>query len=254
MSVDVQLDEVVATVTLNRPETRNALSDGFLEEVVDQLQILDRSGEVGCIVIAGQERFFSAGADLGELSAREPIDVFLGRRAELWRSVREVRVPLVAAVSGHCLGGGCELALSCDMIVASRTARFGQPETGLGLIPGGGGSQLLVRLVGRAVAADMVLTGRRLSAEEAQQLGLVARLCDEGDWLDQACAVATEIASRPRVGQMLAKQVLSAALELPLGGGIAFERAAYQVALASSDAREGLAAFVDGRDPIWCGR
>ncbi|MCZ4492379.1 MAG: Enoyl-CoA hydratase/isomerase [Conexibacter sp.] len=254
MSVDVELDEGVATVTLNRPETRNALSDGFLEELVDQLQALDRSREVGCIVIAGQQRFFSAGADLGELAAREPIEIFLGRRAELWRAVREVRVPLVAAVSGHCLGGGCELALSCDMIVASRTARFGQPETGLGLIPGGGGSPLLVRLVGRAVAADMVLTGRRLSAEEAHERGVVARLSDEGDWLDQARAVATEIASRPRVGQLLAKQVLSAALELPLSGGIAFERASYQVALASSDAREGLAAFTGNRDPVWRGR
>jgi len=137
MTVDVEGHSPVATLTLNRPDTRNALSDRFLRELVDQLQLLDRGCEIGCIVIAGQERFFSAGADLDELLSRELIDTFLGRRAELRRAVRMVRAPLVAAVSGHCLGGGCELALSCDVIVASPTAHFGQPETGLGLIPGG---------------------------------------------------------------------------------------------------------------------
>ena len=195
--------------------------------------------------------FFSAGADLDELSARDPVDILLGRRAALWRAVREIRLPLVAAVSGHCLGGGFELALSCDLIVASRSARFGQPETGIGLIPGGGGSQHLVRLVGRCVAADVILAGRRLYAEEAHQRGVVARVSD--DWRADAVAVAQEIAGRPRVAQMLAKQALWAALELPLVGGIAFERAAYQVALASADAREGLAAFTEDRQPVWSG-
>lgn len=253
MSVEVLRDGAVATVTLNRPEARNALSDAFLGEVVDCLQQLDASGEVGCIVISGQDRFFSAGADVAELSERDPIDVFLGRRAELWRAVREVRVPLVAAVSGHCLGGGFELALSCDLVIASRSASFGQPETGLGLIPGGGGSQHLVHAVGRAVAADMIFTGRRLDAEEAHLRGIVARVCDAG-WREEAAAAARAIAERPRVGQMLAKQALWAALELPLGGGIRFERAAFQVALSSADAREGMAAFIDGRQPVWRGR
>jgi enoyl-CoA hydratase len=252
MGVEVRHHGATATLLLNRPATRNALSDELLEQIVDSLQALDRGRQVGCVVIAGQDRFFSAGADLGELTARSPIDVFLGRRAELWRAIRDVRVPLVAAVSGHCLGGGCELALSCDVIVASRTASFGQPETALGLIPGGGGSQLLVRLVGRSVAADMVLTGRRLDAEEAHLRGIVARLCDD-DWLEQAEEVARSIAARPRVGQLLAKHALAAAMELSLGGGIALERAAYNVALASGDAREGLAAFAERRDPIFRG-
>ena len=236
-------DGAVATLTLNRPERRNALSDGLLEELVERLRALDRGGDVGCVVIAGHDRFFSAGADVAELLARSPTEVFLGRRAELWRAVREVRVPLLAAVSGHCLGGGFELALSCDLIVASSISSFGLPETGLGLIPGGGGSQLLPRLVGRAVAADMVLTGRRLDADEAHRRGIVARIADSDAWRAEAAAVAAEIAARPRVGQLLAKQALAAALETPLGSGIAYERAAHQVALASDEARAKLAAF-----------
>jgi enoyl-CoA hydratase len=253
MNLEVAYDGAVATVALNSPATRNALSDALLSGLVDELERLDRSGDFSCVVIAGQDDFFSAGADLGELSQREPIDVFLGRRAELWRAVRNIRVPLVAAVSGHCLGGGFELALSCDVIVAARSARFGLPETGIGLIPGGGGSQHLVHIVGRAVAADMVLAGRRLDADEALRRGLVARVCDE-DWRDQAADVARQIASRPRVGQMLAKQALWTALELPFEAGTRFERTAFQVALSSDDAREGIAAFLEGRQPVWRGR
>lgn len=243
----------VATLTLDRPGSRNALSDDFLGELVATLRGLEYRGDVSCVVIAGGDRWFSAGADLAELSSRSPIDVFLGQREEHWRTLRAIRLPLVAAVSGACLGGGFELAMSCDLIVASQSARFGQPETGLGLVPGGGGSQLLVRLVGRAVAADLILTGRRLGAEEACRLGIVSRLADKGRWLDEAQAVAAEIAARPRVAQLVAKQVLRAALDLPLSGGIAFERACYQVALASSDAREGVAAFLERREPVWTG-
>jgi enoyl-CoA hydratase/carnithine racemase len=246
MSLETQIEGAVATVTLNHAESCNALSDAFLGEIVAELQRLDAAAEIRCAVIAGQDRFFCAGADLGELSDRDPIDVFLGRRAELWRAVRQVRMPLVAAVSGYCLGGGCELALACDIVVGSRTARFGQPETRLGLIPGGGGSQLLVRLVGPVIAADMVLSGRELTAKEAHRFGLIARLCDtSADCLAEAGALAAQIAERPRVGQLLAKQALTAAMELPLSGGIAFERAAYQVALSTNDAREGIAAFAE---------
>ena len=252
MRVTVDREGSLATLRLDRPESRNALSDGLLAEIVEALHELE-SAEVHCVVIAGQERFFSAGADIAELSAASPVQVFLGCRARLWQQLRAIRTPIVAAVSGHCLGGGFELALACDLIVASPSARFGQPETGLGLIPGGGGSQRLVHLVGRAVAADLVLTGRRLSATEAHRLGIVARVADEGRWLDDAERLGREIAARPRIAQQLAKQVLDAALELPLGGGIAFERSAYQVALGSADAREGLTAFAEGREPVWTG-
>jgi enoyl-CoA hydratase len=146
MTLEIDVEADTATVTLDRRESRNALSDAFLQEIVNALRELAVRRDVGCVVIKGQDGFFSAGADLCELAERDPLDVFLGHRAELWRALREIRVPLVAAVSGHCLGGGCELAMSCDVVIASRSARFGQPETRLGLIPGGGGSQLLVHL------------------------------------------------------------------------------------------------------------
>lgn len=246
-SLETSLDGRVARVTLARVEARNALSDEFLGEIVATLIELEGAGEANCVVIAGQQGYFSVGADIHELAARDATDVLLGPRAELWRALRQVRIPLVAAVSGNCLGGGCELALSCDLIVASSSATFGQPETALGLIPGGGGSQLLVRLVGRAVAADMVMTGRLLSAEEAHRMGIVARVAGEADWLELAESTAAEIAARPRLGQMLAKQALGAALETPLAGGVALERALYQVALGSEDARAGLEAFAARR-------
>lgn len=242
--VKTRIRDGVATVTLSRTAVRNALSDSFLGEIVATLRRLERDGEVGCTVIAGQREYFSAGADIAELAERDATEVLLGPRAELWRALREIRIPLVAAVSGICLGGGCELALSCDLIVASSSARFGQPETALGLIPGGGGTQLLARLVGRAVAADMVLTGRQLSAEEACRLGMVARVCREEELLGTAARTAAEIAARPRIGQMLAKQALNAALESSLSAGVALERALYQVALTGEDARAGLEAFV----------
>jgi enoyl-CoA hydratase/carnithine racemase len=246
-SLETTLSARVATLTLARTEVRNALSDAFLGEVVAALTEIERAGDADCAVIAGQREYFSVGADLRELAARDATDVLLGRRAELWRALREVRLPLVAAVSGTCLGGGFELALSCDLIVASPEAVFGQPETALGLIPGGGGSQMLVRLVGPAVAADMVMTGRLLDAEEAWRLGVVARLSGEGDWLEAAQRVAAEIAARPRLAQILAKQALGAALETPLAAGVAYERALYQLALGSDDARAGLAGFTAKR-------
>ena len=254
MTVELTIANDVATVRLDRPETRNALSDDFFTDIVQALRTAEDDPRTGCIVLEGHDSFFSAGADVRELHDREPVDVLLGRRAELWRELRAVRTPMVAAVSGHCLGGGFELALSCDLIVAATRSVFGQPETGLGLIPGGGGTQLLVRAVGRGVAADLILSGRRIRGPEAHRLGLVARLCADDEWRDRAYEVAREIASRPRVAQMLAKQVLNLAHDMPVSGGFAFERMAYQVALSSADAREGLAAFTSGRSPVWTRR
>jgi len=248
-SDQVLVDRVgdVATLTLNRPARRNALSDDLLASLVEHLLQLEASGEVKCVVVAGDDRWFCAGADLRDVAGRDPAEVFLGPRAGLWRSVRAIRVPLVAAVSGHCLGGGCELALSCDVIVASPSARFGQPETGLGLIPGGGASQLLGRLVGPAVATDMILTGRVLDAQEALAAGLVTRLSAPGRWLADAREVATTIAGRPRVATLLAKQAIRASAEMPLGAGIAYERLAYHVALGTEDARDRIGAFLEKR-------
>lgn len=248
--LSTSVDGGVATIRLERVEVRNALSDEMLGAIVRALAELEEAPDVGCAVIAGQEEFFSVGADLHELAAQSPVDVLRGPRARLWSAFRQTRTPTVAAVSGHCLGGGCELALSCDLIVSSPTASFGQPETGLGLIPGGGGSQLLVGLVGRAVAADMILSGRRLGAEEAMRLGLVARLAPADGWLAAAQDVAAEIAARPRLGTMLAKQAIAAAGEMPLTAGAHFERALYQLALAGDDARAGLAEFASRRTEV----
>ena len=245
--LSVVLADGVATVRLEREASRNALSDGFLAELVATLVELEAGREVGCAVIAGQQRFFSVGADIHELAARDAADVLRGDRAESWRRLRDLRLPLVAAVSGHCLGGGCELALCCDLIVAAEDASFGQPETALGLIPGGGGTQMLVELVGRSVATEMILAGRVLGAAEARDLGLVATVAGPDRWLAEAEELAGRIAARPALAQMLAKQAIRAAAEAPLHTGTALERALYQVALAEPDSRRRLSEFAAKR-------
>jgi enoyl-CoA hydratase/carnithine racemase len=241
--LSVVLADGVATVTLEREASRNALSDEFLAELVEVLVELEARRKVGCAVVAGQPGYFSVGADIRELAAREPGDILRGSRAESWRRLRDLRLPLVAAVSGRCLGGGCELALCCDLIVAAPDATFAQPETALGLIPGGGGTQMLVELVGRGVAAEMILAGRVLAAEEAREVGLVAKVAAADRWLAEAQELAGRIAARPALAQMLAKQAIRAAADAPLHAGTALERALYQVALAEPEARQRLEEF-----------
>jgi enoyl-CoA hydratase len=245
--LSVALADGVATVRLERGPSRNALSDRFLAELVTTLVELEAGRDVGCAVIAGQRGFFSVGADIHELAARDPADILRGNRAESWRRLRDLRLPLVAAVSGRCLGGGCELALCCDLIVASADASFAQPETALGLIPGGGGTQMLVELVGRGVAAEMVLAGRVLTAAEARDLGMVATVAGPDRWLEEAQALAGRIAARPALAQILAKQAIRAAADASLHTGAALERALYQVALADPEARRRLSEFAAGR-------
>jgi enoyl-CoA hydratase len=244
----------IAVVLLNRPEALNALSDALMEELVDALQELDRNDSVRAIVLGGSERAFAAGADIGELSQSSAIELFYQRRVERWDSIRSIWKPLVAAVSGFCLGGGCELAMSCDLIVASETAQFGQPETGLGIIPGAGGTQLLTRAVGKALAMDVILSGRRLSAREALQAGLVARVVAKEAWLSEAKRVAHDIAEKGPVGTRLAKESVKRAYETTLAAGIETERRALYLSLASEDAGEGLTAFTEKRKPEFKGR
>jgi len=239
----------VAVVLLNRPEALNALSDELMDELVTQLQELDRDEGVRCIVLGGNERAFAAGADIGELAQASAIDLYYQRRVERWDAIRSLWTPLVAAVSGFCLGGGCELAMSCDLIVASETAQFGQPETGLGIIPGAGGTQRLTRAVGKALAMDVILSGRRLSADEALAAGLVARVVSREAWLEEAKRVAREIAEKGPVATRLAKESVDRAFETPLAAGLEAERRALYLAFASEDAREGLNAFVEKRRP-----
>ena len=250
----LERDAPIAVVRLNRPEARNALSDALMDELVAALAELDADGEIRCIVLAGDERAFAAGADIAELAAATAVELYQAPRVARWDAIRKLSTPLVAAVSGWCLGGGCELAMTCDLIVASDTARFGQPETGLGIIPGAGGTQRLARAVGKAVAMDMVLTGRMLTAHEALSAGLVARVVAREAWLDEAVRLAREIAGRAPVAQRLARESVDRAFETGLDSGLDFERKALYLAFASEDAREGLSAFVEKRRPEWKSR
>ena len=250
----VEREGAVGVVLLNRPKQLNALSDALMDELVSALQELDRDDAIRAIVLAGNERAFAAGADIGELAQASAIDLYYGRRIERWDAIRALWTPLVAAVSGFCLGGGCELALSCDLIVASETAQFGQPETGLGIIPGAGGTQRLTRAVGKALAMDVILSGRRLSAHEALAAGLVARVVAKEAWLDEAKRLARDIAEKGPVATRLAKESVDRAHETTLTAGLEAERRALYLAFASEDAREGLTAFTEKRKPGFRGR
>jgi enoyl-CoA hydratase len=252
--VETQREPPIATVLLNRPKQLNALSDELMDELVRTLSELDADESIRCIVLGGSERAFAAGADIGELARSSAIELYYQRRVERWDAIRALWTPLVAAVSGFCLGGGCELAMACDLIVASETAQFGQPETTLGIIPGAGGTQRLTRAVGKSVAMDVILSGRRLSAREALAAGLVARVVAKEAWLDEAKRVARDIAAKGPVATRLAKEMVDRAYEGPLALGLEFERRALYLAFASEDAKEGLTAFVEKRPPGFEGR
>jgi enoyl-CoA hydratase len=250
----VEREEPIAVVLLNRPKQLNALSDELMGALVDALRELDGDEAIRCIVVGGSERAFAAGADIAQLAEASPVEMYYQRRVDRWDEIRALWTPLVAAVSGFCLGGGCELAMACDLIVASETARFGQPETGLGLIPGAGGTQRLTRAVGKAVAIDVILSGRFLTATEALRAGLVARVVAKEAWLDEAKRVARDIAAKGPVATRLAKEAVDRAFEGPLTLGVEYERRLLYLALASEDAKEGLTAFLEKRRPDFKGR
>ena len=250
----VERDGPIAVVLLNRPEALNALSDELMDELVTRLTELDGDEEVRCIVLGGSERAFAAGADIAELAKSSPIDLYYQRRVERWDVIAGLWTPLVAAVSGYCLGGGCELAMACDLIVASETAQFGQPETGVGVIPGAGGTQRLTRTVGKSLAMDVILSGRFLSADEALRAGLVARVVAREAWLDEARRVARAIAEKPPVATRLAKEAIDRSFEGTLRLGVEYERRLLALAFASEDAKEGLNAFLEKRKPEFKGR
>jgi enoyl-CoA hydratase len=250
----VERDDPIAVVLLNRPKQLNALSDEVMEALVRALRELDGDEAIRCIVVGGSERAFAAGADIEQLAQASPIGMYYQRRVDRWDEIRALWTPLVAAVSGFCLGGGCELAMACDLIVASETAKFGQPETGLGLIPGAGGTQRLTRAVGKALAMDVILSGRFLSADEALRAGLAARVVAKEAWLEEAKRVARDIAAKGPVATRLAKEAVDRAFEGPLGLGVEYERRLLYLALASEDAKEGLTAFLEKRKPDFKGR
>lgn len=247
----VERDGAVLVLTIDDPERRNALGDELLAGLAAELGAADEDPAVRCVLIAGSERVFASGADIRALAERSPSEAYLGERGRDWAAVRRTGVPVVAAVSGYCLGGGLELALCADVVIASESAVFGLPETSLGLLPGAGGTQHLTRTVGRAVAMDMVLSGRRLDAAEAERSGLVSRRTAQEEYLALAREVAAAIAARPRVAQRLARESVANAYEMGLEAGVQAERRAFSLALATTDAQEGMAAFIEKRDPDW---
>ena len=253
MTVLLEREEPIAVVRLNRPEQLNALSSQLMGELVGALENLDADEAVRCIVLAGDERAFAAGADISELRDTPTLDLYFGARLEKWDAIRKMRTPLVAAVSGYCLGGGCELAMACDLIIASETAQFGQPETGVGVMPGAGGTQRLTRAIGKAKAMDVILSGRFLDAWEAERAGLVARVVAKEAWLEETKRVARAIASKAPVGQRLAKEAVNRAFETTLDAGLDVERKLFHLAHSTEDAKEGLTAFGEKRDPNFRG-
>jgi enoyl-CoA hydratase/carnithine racemase len=244
----------VGLARLNRPDARNALSPELMEELAALCERWDEDPEIRCIVIAGSEEWFAAGADIKAMATRTFVETLTSPAARFWPRLAAVRTPLVAAVSGFALGGGCELALACDMIVASETAEFGQPEILLGIIPGGGGTQRLTRVMGKQRAMELVLTGRRIGAEEARALGIVNSVAPKGGWLEAALELADVVARRPPLAVRLGKQAVLAADETPLSAGLDQERRLYELAMATEDRVEGMNAFIEKRNPEFRGR
>jgi len=252
--VETSVEGHVGVCRLNRPEARNALSPELMAELVEGVERFDRDAEVRCIVIAGSDDVFAAGADIKAMSERSFQDVIARSTATLWRRLWECRTPTVAAVSGWALGGGCELALGCDMVVASETAEFGQPEITLGIIPGAGGTQRIARAAGKHRAMELVLTGRRFDAREAERLGLVSVVAPAGEWLQAAMDLAARVARRPPLAARFARQAVAAAEETSLAAGLEQERRLYELAMATEDRVEGMRAFIGKREPEFKGR
>jgi enoyl-CoA hydratase len=256
VKVEPQVDRPgVVVVTIDRPEVLNALDYRTLGELVDALEALDVDDSVRCVVITGAgDRAFAAGADIKEMASATPVTLSVANNFARWERLKRVRLPLIAAVRGFALGGGCELAMACDMIVAADDATFGQPEIKIGIIPGAGGTQRLTRALGKAKAMEMILTGRNLSAREAYDRGLVSEVVAREETLPAALALATEIAALPPLAIKAAKESVNRAYELSLEAGLEFERRNFFMLFASDDQKEGMAAFVEKRKPEWKGR
>ncbi len=244
----------VGLIRLNRPQALNALSAQLLDELFAALTGFDGDAAIGAVVITGSEKAFSAGADIKEMAGATPAELLQRGLTDRWHRIARIRKPIIAAVSGHCLGGGCELALTCDMIVASETAQFGQPEINIGVIPGAGGTQRLTRIVGKALAMEMVLNGRRLNAAEALQVGLINRVLPVDRYLDDALDLARQIADRAPIALQLGKEAVNKAYEMTLAEGLSLEQKYFYLLFGTEDQKEGMAAFVEKRKPVWHGK
>lgn len=251
--LDNQARPGVALIRLNRPKELNALSLEVMNELVEAFRSLDADPEVRAIVITGNERAFAAGADIKQMSSRTAIDMHKIDQFAKWDVIRKVKKPVVAAVSGFALGGGCELTMICDMIVCSETAQFGQPEIRIGVMPGAGGTQRLTRAVGKAVAMEMVLTGRFLTAHEALAAGLVNRVVPVELYLEEALNLASAAAAMPPIAVQMAKEAVLKSFDTSLEDGLLFERKNFYLLFATADQKEGMAAFMEKRPPVWKG-
>jgi len=252
--VERDAERHVALLRFNRPKQLNALNGAVMDALCSALEELDRDDAIRVLVVTGNERAFAAGADIGEMAAASPIDMLRTNRIAQWDRVRRIGKPVIAAVAGWCLGGGCELAMALDLIVAAESARFGQPEINIGVIPGAGGTQRLTRAVGKSVAMEMILTGEPIDAREAHRLGLVARVVPNELVVEDALALAAKIATRSPLALRLAKEAVNAAYEMSLTDALAHERRLFYLLFASEDQKEGMAAFLEKRDPNFTGR
>src|SRR5262245_5023457 len=240
----------VGIIRLNRPQARNALNSALNAELAQAIAAFDADNGIGCMLLTGSERAFAAGADIKEMADKSAVDMFIAEfAAGAWQAVANARKPIVAAVSGFALGGGCELAMQCDLIIAADTAQFGQPEITLGVIPGIGGTQRLTHAVGKAKAMDLILTGRRMDAAEAERAGLVARVVPAASLMEEAMKVAETIAAMSQPAVLAAKEAVNRAFETSLAEGVRFERRVFHALFSTHDQKEGMAAFVAKRKP-----
>jgi enoyl-CoA hydratase len=251
---EVEAGQGFAIVQFNRPDVLNALNIHLMEELVDALETLDKDNDVKSIIITGNEKAFAAGADIKEMSDASAVEMLIRDQFARWDRIRKIKKPLIAAVSGFALGGGCELSMTCDMVIASETARFGQPEINIGVMPGAGGTQRLTRAVGKAKAMEMVLTGKTITAEEALKWGLVNKVVPAEYYLEEAKALAREIASKPPVAVRLAKESVLKAFDTTIEAGLEYERKNFYLLFASDDQKEGMKAFVEKRKAEWRGK
>ncbi len=241
----------VGIIRLNRPQALNALNKALMIELVQAIDAYEADDNIGCLLITGSDKAFAAGADIKEMADKSFIDVYLGNFAASWDHATRARKPIVAAVAGFALGGGCELAMHCDIIIAADSAKFGQPEIKLGVIPGIGGTQRLTRAVGKAKAMDLILTGRNMDAAEAERSGLVARVVPAANLMDEAMKVADTIANMSLPSVLAGKEAINRAFESPLAEGVIFERRIFHALFATEDQKEGMKAFVEKRKPAW---
>jgi enoyl-CoA hydratase len=251
-NIRVESRDHVGIITIDRPEVLNALSEDLMHELSDAIDGLDADPEIRCLVVTGSDKAFAAGANIKEMQGKSYTEVFQDDFISgSWTRLAQCRTPVIAAVAGYAIGGGCELAMMCDIIIAADNAKFGQPEITIGTIPAAGGTQRLPRLIGKSKAMDLCLTGRMMDAVEAERAGLVSRVVPPGELLDEALRTAATVASMPRQAAMMIKEAINGAFEMPLSQGLRFEGRLFHSTFATEDRREGMKAFVEKRPPVW---